>query len=627
MQIFVTGTAIALTAVLTAPTAWAAGIDQFTIALEQTVADGVPGPGAGNIEVAGGSDEYTLTVAAGIEVYFDELSGPCGIGWSCVDANGDTVFDDNGFCSGDPGLHVLTLGGDYTITAFGQGSTTGTYSFIVWEVNPTDMFAIGLEEVVSDGVPGPGAGNIEEPGTSDVYTFSASAGTEVYFDELSGACGIRWDCVDANGDTVFTDTGMCSGDPGLVSLALGGTYTINARGQGAVTGTYSFTVWEVNPIDMFTIGLKEVVSDGVPGPGAGNIEEAGTSDVYILSASAGTEVYFEELSGACGISWSCTDSDGMTVFTDNGMCSSDPGVHELILGGDYTIHVTGDGDVTGTYSFTIWMVNPVETFSIGLEETVSDGVPGAGAGNIEEPGAMDVYTFSAAAGTTAYFDELSGPCGIRWDCVDANGATVFTDNGMCSSDPGVHELSLGGTYTISVRGEGATTGTYSFIVWDVNPTDVFDIAYGDIVSDGMPGPGAGNIEEPGTIDMYLYEGVTGENVCFTELDGPCGIAWVANDPSGGELFSDNGFCQGNPGTFTLPLTGTYTITVFGQGDNTGTYSFVATLGTASDINDDCLVNVVDLLIVLGAWGTPDGDVTGDDMTDVSDLLQVLADWT
>ena len=52
-----------------------------------------------------------------------------------------------------------------------------------------------------------------------------------------------------------------------------------------------------------------------------------------------------------------------------------------------------------------------------------------------------------------------------------------------------------------------------------------------------------------------------------------------------------------------------------------------TLATPSDINDDCLVNVSDLLIILGAWGTPDGDVTGDGQTDVSDLLQVLGDWT
>ena len=47
---------------------------------------------------------------------------------------------------------------------------------------------------------------------------------------------------------------------------------------------------------------------------------------------------------------------------------------------------------------------------------------------------------------------------------------------------------------------------------------------------------------------------------------------------------------------------------------------------AADLNDDCVVDVSDLLIVLGAWGGPDGDVDGDGVTDVTDLLLVLGAW-
>jgi hypothetical protein len=39
-----------------------------------------------------------------------------------------------------------------------------------------------------------------------------------------------------------------------------------------------------------------------------------------------------------------------------------------------------------------------------------------------------------------------------------------------------------------------------------------------------------------------------------------------------------------------------------------------------------VVGVDDLLVLLSAWGTPDGDLTGDDMTDVFDLLALLAAW-
>lgn len=37
----------------------------FAIGLEEVASDGAPGPGAGNIEVAGGTHDYTFTVASG----------------------------------------------------------------------------------------------------------------------------------------------------------------------------------------------------------------------------------------------------------------------------------------------------------------------------------------------------------------------------------------------------------------------------------------------------------------------------------------------------------------------------------------------------------------------------------
>lgn len=49
----------------------------------------------------------------------------------------------------------------------------------------------------------------------------------------------------------------------------------------------------------------------------------------------------------------------------------------------------------------------------------------------------------------------------------------------------------------------------------------------------------------------------------------------------------------------------------------------------ADINGDGIVDVLDLLAVLGTWGECAGcpeDITGDDLVDVLDLLQVLANW-
>jgi hypothetical protein len=49
-----------------------------------------------------------------------------------------------------------------------------------------------------------------------------------------------------------------------------------------------------------------------------------------------------------------------------------------------------------------------------------------------------------------------------------------------------------------------------------------------------------------------------------------------------------------------------------------------------DVNSDFVVNVLDLLLVLGAWGPCPGcpeDINDDNVVDVLDLLELLANWS
>ena len=39
-----------------------------------------------------------------------------------------------------------------------------------------------------------------------------------------------------------------------------------------------------------------------------------------------------------------------------------------------------------------------------------------------------------------------------------------------------------------------------------------------------------------------------------------------------------------------------------------------------------MVDVTDLLLMFGAWDTPDGDITGDGLTNVEDLLALFGAW-
>jgi len=46
----------------------------------------------------------------------------------------------------------------------------------------------------------------------------------------------------------------------------------------------------------------------------------------------------------------------------------------------------------------------------------------------------------------------------------------------------------------------------------------------------------------------------------------------------------------------------------------------------ADLTHDGMVDISDFLDILANWNTPFGDVTGDDMTNVSDVLAIIADW-
>jgi hypothetical protein len=91
-----------------------------------------------------------------------------------------------------------------------------------------------------------------------------------------------------------------------------------------------------------------------------------------------------------------------------------------------------------------------------------------------------------------------------------------------------------GTYTLLFGTTAADTGTYLFRLVEVPPADEFAIAIGDTVADGVPAPGAGNLEVPGAVDIYRFEATAGQPVTFDVLDSNGDLSWVVNAPDGSE---------------------------------------------------------------------------------------------
>ena len=109
------------------------------------------------------------------------------------------------------------------------------------------------------------------------------------------------------------------------------------------------------------------------------------------------------------------------------------------------------------------------TFPINIGDTVSNGVPADGAGNLEITGNRDRYSFSAAAGQAVYVQQLgavTGAWGANFTMTDSAG-TVIADTCVGCGDPGAKTLALGGTYTITINKDRRNlVGTYSFQIRD-----------------------------------------------------------------------------------------------------------------------------------------------------------------
>ena len=184
-------------------------------------------------------------------------------------------------------------------------------------------------------------------------------------------------------------------------------------------------------------------------------------------------------------------------------------------------------------------------------------------------GATDSYSFDADAGDVAIFDVLAGATTtFRWR-LEAPDRTALFD---APYNDRSQKLPDTGTYTLTVRGATpTTTGTYSFRLLLTPPPEEFTIAFGDTVSDGVPGPGAGNLERPGAVDRYHFDATAGQVAILDAISGNnTRVRWRLDAPDGTEVF-DVSYTDRQ---VTLDQTGTYTLTVFGFTPTSfGVYSF------------------------------------------------------
>ncbi len=558
----------------------------FPIVLDVPVGLDTPGVGAGRIDSANGYDVFTFTGALGQVIYVDRLGSTDGdLEWYLEGPDAGRYFQ-VWYNGTDPGRIVLTQAGEHRLIVRahpGSSAQTGNYAFVVRSVVDDAPFVLPVGVAVADGVPGAGAGAIATPGQIDTYLVTLAQGQTVFLADLGAATfGAVLQVYSPSGSFWFEDQ-LNERGVRRFEAPEAGVWRLEVKAWYASpewTGAYSVGVLEVVDHGPIALTLPATVSEGVPVAGAGSIETRGGRDTYEFQGTAGQVLYLDDLqeAGSSKVYLQVFGPNGSFYLTEflNG---SDHGRLELGETGTYTIIVRASdnwAEFMGPYSFALRTVEDDGPFALTLPAEVSDGVPAEGAGNLEQFGTRDTYTFTVAAGTGLYFEDLgSTGNGAVWTLVQPDGGVIFSDR-LDGTSPGRRTLLEAGEYQVRVVSSvtpSAINGPYRFAIRTVTDDGPFPIAVGALIAPGAGG--RGTIESPGSMDTYTLEVPSAQFLYLDDFAGQAGFPRVGlrlelRHPAGYLVLSDtlDGFDRtiylGEPGTYTLAIIGGNQPTSYGD---------------------------------------------------------------
>ena len=510
---------------------------------------------SGAIAYAGQRQQYTFTLPAAAQLYFDSLTNSYNLRWS-LDGPLGNVVNGRGFASSDAqniSNPVLKLPqGAYTLTVFSTADGTGPFQFRLFDLASAAPLTLGA--VVN--------GNLSPANSTVAYQFSLASPAKFIYDYLnsSGLPNTYVRLFDAVGNMpISAYLGSVIGPMVLPA----GNYTLLVEGYVGDTGngTYSFNLEPVNDAAQ-PLTLGSVVTGAISSPGQ--------HQQYTFSLGSAASLYFDSLTNVSGVRWSLDGPTGNVVNT-RGFGSSDAqnvGYPVMNLpAGSYTLTVTATSDTTGSYQFRLFDIATAAPLTLG---TTVNAI-------LNPANSTVAYQFSLASPTKVLFDYLGSTTlpNTYLRLIDRHGNVPIV--GSLASIYGPLVLPAG-SYTLLVEGyiNDTGSGNYSF-----NLTPVTDgtqaLTPGSLVS--------GAISSPGQRQLYTFSLASAGRFYFDSLTNNANLRWSLDGPTGNVVNSrafsgSDAQSVGNP-VMSLAQ-GNYTLTVFPVGDNTGPYQFrLSDLSTAA----------------------------------------------
>ena len=497
------------------------------------------------------SAAYTFTLGGETKLLFDTLGAEPGLAYSLTGPRGTEVAGQSLREADGPNSPAATLmdlpAGDYTLTIFGDGRTTGPYSFRLLDAAAATAFTLGDDVTAA----------VDQPGGNLLYSFTAQAGDTVSFNVEQGQGSATWRLLDPYGRPVFgpTDSNSQTG----VVLGATGTYLLSI--EGSPYYSTQPTVEFASSLDSHT---DPAAATGTPialgGAISGGFALDGTAD-YTVTVAAGAQLYFDSQTNDGNITWSLTGPRGTEVGptplngSDSFQDGNDP-VIALPLAGTYQIHLVQNGG-DASYAFSL------------LDLSAAAAAPTDGSaitGTLNPANATAAYSVAGTAGTNLFLD-TGYNYDVSYRLIDPYGRQVA---GPATLGGATLPIAVTGTYTLLVEGAVYLGGTrdYSFSLTPIADPATLPLSIGSQTAGTVAAPGETNrysFNTTGTTQLVLTSTTTDGNASIT-LTGPDGIVFTRN------LSDAQNYPSGSP-VVTLGA-GNYTVAITSQnGSGSTDYGF------------------------------------------------------
>ncbi|MEN8444612.1 MAG: putative Ig domain-containing protein, partial [Cyanobacteria bacterium J06555_13] len=304
------------------------------------------------------------------------------VGWSIYDPSDRQLKTLSQF--NDDRSVTLPSAGQYTLLLNRISNNPVDYSFEVTDATPSPVASAGLNTVVT--------ATLTDSNDVSAHSFSASAGTLVFLDQLSTTTGnIRARLKNPDGTFAFVSHSSIS-DLGAILLTQTGEYTLETFSLFGAVGTWEYQLLELisdainpnfNPQPFSQVQDSRLATDTA-------------TDLYQIEAIVGQELLFNGMEGDVNVT--LIDPNGNTVFTEANFRTRNFQIPTLMQDGIYSLLINGNGGGDLDYAFQLinLAAGPEIEANLPIRDILASGLE------------SKAYQFEGKANQKLFFDILSG---------------------------------------------------------------------------------------------------------------------------------------------------------------------------------------------------------------------------